>query len=203
MTASDLRTLLSLLLTGLAHLLWVANGWAPALLAALLVPLWSLWLWRRLRTTPDAAHRFGVDGRGTLETLRALVIPTGLVTAALFAIGCWNGTVLPASFAMTLVLYPVWGVIQQLLVQGLLTDTLDRTLPRPVAVVLSAVCFGALHLAHVELVVATTAMGLVFAALFLRYRDIWGLGLVHGLLGTLFYPFVLGMDPLRDIYWPG
>ena len=34
-----------------------------------------------------------------------------------------------------------------------------------------------------------------FTVVFLRHRNVWPLGICHGLLGVVFYSWVLGRDP--------
>ena len=46
---------------------------------------------------------------------------------------------------------------------------------------------------------ATFLLGLAFAPLYLRYRNVWPLGLYHGWLGTLLYYQVLGEDPFLRV----
>jgi membrane protease YdiL (CAAX protease family) len=45
------------------------------------------------------------------------------------------------------------------------------------------VLFASAHIPNPVLVVATLAVGICFTQLFRRYRNIWGLGIAHGLLG--------------------
>ena len=100
-------------------------------------------------------------------------------------------------------LYPIWGVVQQLLVQGMVAANLSDApggLGSPYAVTpIAAVLFGAVHVPNWKLTAATFAMGLAFTPLYLRHRNLWPLGLYHGWLGALFYVWVLDRNPWRDI----
>ena len=49
------------------------------------------------------------------------------------------------------------------------------------------------------LVLATALLGLVFTPIYLRWRNLWPLGLYHGWLGALCYFWVIGRDPLLEI----
>jgi len=51
---------------------------------------------------------------------------------------------------------------------------------------LAGVLFAAAHLPNLWLTVATLAWGAISTALFLRYRNIYALGLAQGLLGLTF-----------------
>ena len=54
------------------------------------------------------------------------------------------------------------------------------------AVALTAVLFAACHLPNLTLTAATLIWGAVSCLLFLRYRNIYALGLAQGLLGLCF-----------------
>jgi membrane protease YdiL (CAAX protease family) len=97
------------------------------------------------------------------------------------------------------VLYPAWGLVQQVLVQGMVVRNLEGALSPPAIAVAAGLLFGAVHLPHVALAAATALLGAVFTLIFLRSRNVWPLGLCHGWLGVLFYAWVLARDPWREI----
>jgi membrane protease YdiL (CAAX protease family) len=71
-----------------------------------------------------------------------------------------------------LLLYPVWGLFQQLMVQGIVARPLALgirpVVSRPIAVVLASLLFGAVHPPDITLLAATAIMGLAFTPLYLR-----------------------------------
>ena len=104
---------------------------------------------------------------------------------------------------LSLLLYPVWGLVQQWLVQALVVDPLrDWGLGTVGLVLVGAVGFGAVHLAHPPLAVATAVMGGCYVLLFQRWRNLWPLAVCHGWLGSLFYPWVLDRNPLGELIGP-
>jgi len=64
---------------------------------------------------------------------------------------------------------------------------------------MAGILFGLVHLPHVQLAVATAALGAVFTLIFVRWRNVWPLGVCHGWLGVFFYYWVLGRDPWLEI----
>jgi len=100
-------------------------------------------------------------------------------------------------------LYPIWGIIQQLLVVGLvagnLKDQKKYTIPKYVIVFCTALLFGAIHYPSKMLMLATFLMAIVYTILYLKEKNIWVLGIYHGSLGALFYFLVLGKDPILEI----
>ena len=97
-----------------------------------------------------------------------------------------------------LLVYPVWGVIQQFLALSIVVGNLERIRGlgrnKALLVLLGATLFGLIHAYDIRLVVGTFFLELVSIPLFLRYRNVWPLGVLHGWLGGLFYLWVLNRD---------
>jgi hypothetical protein len=80
--------------------------------------------------------------------------------------------------------YLLWAFEQQFILQDYFLLRLLRILPKQsVAMIAAAVLFSTAHLPGLVLTMATLVWGNVSCALFLRYRNLYALGLVHGILG--------------------
>jgi hypothetical protein len=80
--------------------------------------------------------------------------------------------------------YLIWAVMQQFLLQIYFLLRLMRLLPGRLApIVAAAGLFSFAHLPNPVLTPVTLVWGLVACVLFLRYRNIFSLGLAHGILG--------------------
>jgi hypothetical protein len=80
--------------------------------------------------------------------------------------------------------YLLWAFEQQFILQDYFLLRLLRILPNEsAAVITAAVLFSTAHLPGLVLTVATLAWGIIACALFRRYRSLYALGLVHGILG--------------------
>ena len=130
--------------------------------------------------------------------------PIGLSLSVLFVlygffqgVDLFNWHIIPV-----VILYPIWGTLQQFLVLSLVAGNIDDTkmLNRKWNVLLTSLLFGLIHLPDSLLVMATTALAVVYTILFLRWRNLWVLGLFHGILGGLFYFFVLNRDPWIEVF---
>jgi hypothetical protein len=83
--------------------------------------------------------------------------------------------------------YVLWTLYQQFLMNDLFMPRLTRLLASEKAAVgLAAVLFAAAHLPNLWLAAATLLWGAISCALFLRYRNVYALGLAQGLLGVCF-----------------
>ncbi len=111
----------------------------------------------------------------------------------------WQGHIL-----LLLLLYPLWGILQQFLVQALGVANLMTLFPKQGAMVALPVGVLLFSLVHYPdgwlLMLATGVMACFFIPCYLRDRNLWPLGLYHGWLGTFFYLWVLGQDPWIDVF---
>jgi hypothetical protein len=80
--------------------------------------------------------------------------------------------------------YLLWAVMQQFLLQVYFLLRLRRFLPGKVAPVIAAAgLFSLAHLPNPVLTPTTLVWGIASCLLFLRYRNIYPLGIAHGILG--------------------
>src|SRR5262249_20009614 len=151
------------------------------------------------RQRPGVIRAWGFRGD---NLARASFLPALLfaVIAASFAVyAFFQGQLrLPLHALPLFLLYPVWGIIQQFLALGIVVNNLERIAgleQRPALVVLiAAVIFGAVHADDLRLASGTFALELLIVPLYLRDRNLWPLGVLHGWVGGLFYLWVLNRD---------
>lgn len=80
--------------------------------------------------------------------------------------------------------YVIWAFMQQFVLQDFFLLRLIRVLPsRTSAITVAAALFATAHIPNPLLTVATMLWGLAACALFLKYRNLYVLGLAHGILG--------------------
>ena len=148
------------------------------------------------------------EGGFTRVGLRAAFVATSWVSLVgvigLASIGAWRGHLrLHWHMLPLLALYPIWGVIQQFLVQALFARNLALTRVgtrfKAAVVFASALVFASAHLPALDITFATFLLGLGFTPLYFRFRNLWPLGVYHGWLGLCFYFWVVARDPLEKI----
>lgn len=103
---------------------------------------------------------------------------------------------------LSLILYPLWGLIQHLLTMGLVAGNLNdmpNAWPQSVIVLFTATVFALVHLPNLYLTGATFLLALCYAIIYLKWRNLWPLGLFHGWLGAFFYYWVLNQDPWQGL----
>jgi hypothetical protein len=166
---------------------------------------WTVYLGVRLRRERGTLKQMGLRWEGLAPAFLAasVVGAAALVTMGVIA-QTRQALVFRWQMFLLLGLYPVWGTMQQLLVQGIFVRPVvtmgTGVWPKLLATALAALMFGAVHLPDMRLAAATCSLGAVFAAIYLRWGNLWPLGLYHGWLGLFFYYWVLGRDPWGELF---
>jgi membrane protease YdiL (CAAX protease family) len=122
-----------------------------------------------------------------------------------FAIGYLLGTLhFTWHIFPILILYPIWGAIQQFLVISLVAGNLQDLFPdkarQSTILIVSATLFGLLHFPYGWLMIGTFVLALFYGFVFLRERNVFAMGLFHGWLGAIFFYTVVGRDPYLEIF---
>ncbi|HEX6810511.1 MAG TPA: CPBP family glutamic-type intramembrane protease [Planctomycetota bacterium] len=155
-------------------------------------------LWRA--RTPGVLAGWGLQRAGLRACSRAasLAFVTGAIACA--AIGVARHTfVLDWHLLPLLLVYPLWGLVQQLLVLGIVVGNLERFgMGRFPLALTAGLGFAVVHAPDWPLCGATLVLGVACCTLFLRHRCLWPLGVLHGWLGAVFYRWVLARDPWAE-----
>ena len=128
-----------------------------------------------------------------LDNLRPALMEVGVVCCAILSIFfllIWRQGISfePASNGRAMELV-VAGVLQQAFFLGYLFQRWNALLLNPgAAVVANAFSFALIHLPHLFLVGFTALGGLLLGVLFLHTRNVFAVGLAHGLLSALLMP---------------
>jgi membrane protease YdiL (CAAX protease family) len=174
-------TWVNLLLAGLGLLLLLANGRYTRQV-----------VWARHPAEGDRRQR---DLRCTVAA-GAFTLLGALALAAL-SLGLDGGARLRQPQApAVLPLYFAWALLQQYLFQFYLLGRLLVVLPVAPAITLTGLAFASAHLPHLALAAATLVPGLVWTALYYRYRSLLPLAVSHAVLGSCLFHWIIGRDLL-------
>lgn len=134
------------------------------------------------------------------------ILPFGIVSVIVFfAVGYQRDTInLNWHIIPILILYPIWGTIQQFLVIGLvagnLQDLKEIRLNEFVIIAVTAILFGLIHYPFYWLMAGTFILALLYGFIYLRGRNVYVMGLFHGWLGGLFFYTVVDRDPFAEVF---
>ncbi len=189
--------------TGGLHLVFQSLG-AKGLFIVLVSVSWIGYITWRVRQDSSLWVKWGFQMKNLSSAFfwPTVIFVVGVSLMAWYGLAngrvLWQGHVL-----LLLLLYPLWGILQQFLVQALGVANLMTLFPRQgwvVAMPVGIVLFSSIHFPNGLLMIATGLMAGFFIPCYLRGRNLWPLGLYHGWLGTFFYLWVLGKDPWIDVF---
>jgi uncharacterized protein len=144
--------------------------------------------------------------KDNLKRVMLKVMPFGLVSLiTFFLVGYWQGTInLTWHIIPILIIYPVWGSIQQFLMIGLVAgnfqDLTGFSVSRVAIIISTAILFSAVHYPNYWLILGTFVLAMFYTYIYLKDRNIYVLGLFHGWLGGLFFYTVVNRDPFLEVF---
>ncbi len=176
----------------------VPVGWSVSIVTGILVLYYACVL--RRRQTPWRDYGFRADnireagwrvGCWTLGATGLLVLVAGLL----------GNTFSRPELLLLLPLYPLWGILQQFVFQGILHRALLTCLDsRQLALLINSVLFALVHVSDGRVVGLTFVAGLCWSWFYQRWPNLWVLGISHGVLGAVAYPLLLGQNTLERIF---
>ncbi len=166
---------------------------------------WAIFIYRRYKSNPEVLSRWGIRKKNFNSSAKAL-LPFGIAgIAGVMIYGYFNNVdFINWHFLPVVVAYPLWGTFQQFIVAGMIAGNLQNhpkvKLSDSWIVFLVSLLFALLHLPYLMLAGYVFLMELVFLKVFFRYRNIWALGLYHGVVSSFFLYFVSGRDLFKELY---
>ncbi len=135
-----------------------------------------------------------------------LLAPFGIFSIISFLlIGYYQGTINVTWHIIPIfLLYPIWGVIQQFLVVGIVAGNLNVypgiNIKKWVIILITSTLFAAVHYPYWLLVIGTFVLALLYSYIYLQKKNLFALGLYHGWLGAIFFYTVVGRDPWVEVF---
>jgi membrane protease YdiL (CAAX protease family) len=166
---------------------------------------WLAYVWYRSRQQARILSYWGFNMKEFGRTF-GLLLPFALVLVILFVIlgNHWQTNQLNWGIVPIMLLYPLWGIIQQFLIVALvgknLRDMKRRTWPLVLVILFTAIVFAIVHFPYLLLVVGTFALAIVYTTLYLRGFNLLVLGIYHGWLGGFFFYTLLARDPWQEVF---
>ncbi|MGQ1889558.1 CPBP family glutamic-type intramembrane protease [Thermophagus sp. OGC60D27] len=108
------------------------------------------------------------------------------------------------SLLPVLVLYPIWGLIQQFLMIGIiagnLRDIKSLKFRENQSIIIVSILFSFAHFPDLLLMGFTLVMELFFISAYFQWKNLWSLGILHGWLGGLFLYLVSHRDLWLELW---
>jgi uncharacterized protein len=167
---------------------------------------WSVFIFKRYREDKSILRRWGFR-KDHFKPAFLFLLPFALgITAAIIWYGiAYNATFLNWHVIPIFIFYPAWGVIQQFMMIALIAGNLRRisglNLKDYQVTVLTSLLFALVHYPSLPLMVFAFIMEVGFISVYIRWKNIWPLGLYHGWIASLLLFFVMGRDLWNEL-WP-
>jgi len=166
---------------------------------------WISYIFFRYKADKQILKYWGFTRKNFKETFK-IILPFGLISVvAFFIIGHFLGTnILSWHILPLLLLYPIWGTIQQFiivaLIGGNLRDMEKTTVPYLVIILATAAIFAAVHYPFHLLIIGTFLLAILYSVVYLKKKNLFVLGIFHGWLGALFFYTVMARDPFMEVF---
>lgn len=172
---------------------------------AIAVLFWIFYGIISYRRNPERIKHLGLNTSNFFKTAKWLFPVVVALSIAFLFYGNWKGTnVLNMSIIPILLIYPIWGIVQQFIIVALIAGNLKSILgpyfSKTLIVIITSVVFGVVHFPHNDLVIATTFMALVYTSLYLKGYNILVMGILHGWIGAVFFYTVMGRDAWAEVF---
>jgi uncharacterized protein len=160
---------------------------------------WLTYIYSKFKNNPESIRQWGIQKQNFKKSFLfllpfAIVCISGIgIYGYLFSSNIINWHILPI-----LILYPFWGLIQQFIVVGLISGNL-HAIRNPrfsnfQIILLTSLLFSLVHYPSAFLMFFTFIMQWIFTTAFLRWKNIWPLGLYHGWIATFLLFYIMGRD---------
>jgi membrane protease YdiL (CAAX protease family) len=150
------------------------------------------------RLRGESARELGFTTRHFARAALLLLVPMMLSSAALIWIGYRAGSLnFNPRFWVNLSFIPLWGLVQQYILQGFIYRRMKFILIREqaseseriwrtrLAICATGLLFGLVHAPNLTLMALTLVGGLVWAWVYERAPNLFALGLSHGLMSNI------------------
>jgi membrane protease YdiL (CAAX protease family) len=172
---------------------------------AVAIICWVSYIIYRNRTRPGITEYWGFR-TDNFKTVLKKILPFAILSFLVcICVGLFRDTLnISWHIIPILVLYPIWGIVQQFLLialtAGNMQDMKGQSLNKGFIIFISALLFGAIHYPYVWLIIGTFILALFYGWIYLSERNIYVLGIFHGWLAAIFYYTILERDPFLEMF---
>lgn len=167
---------------------------------------WSVYVGYKTKLQPGILAHWGFRTDNFGAVIRMLVPFAIISVSAFIVIGIWRDTLnVTWHIVPVLLLYPIWGTIQQFLLIALVAGNWQdlrgaKARFETIIIFVTALLFAAIHYPHYWLMFGTFVLAIIYGFTYLRSRNLFVLGIFHGWLGAIFFYTVVGRDPFAEVF---
>jgi hypothetical protein len=159
----------------------------------------------RYRLDHDILRYWGFKKDHFTQSIYSLLPFSGAVLAiTLLYAGITGIPILNIHIIPVLLLYPVWGIIQQFMLVCIIAQNIQNTSifssRKNSVILIVSLLFSLVHYPFPVLMGFTFLMEIAFLFIFFRWRNLWAIGLIHGWIATLLLFYVLNRDLWAELF---
>ena len=170
-----------------------------------IVLFWLAYILYRVKSNKETLIRWGFKKEHFKQSMLYLV-PLVFITGMASVLYSSMNESLSFSwyFILSLLLYPLWGLIQQFMMLGIISQNLasatEGNMNRYLIIFLVSALFSMVHYPSFFLMIFTFFLEVVFATVYLKWRNLWAIGIAHGWIGTFILYYVLGRNLWAELF---
>ena len=179
-------------------------NWRALYIAGICI-FWIAFVLIKYKANPTVLEQWGIQKQNLKQSFLFLLPFTLICIAGIGTYGYFFKTfTLNWHIIPIFILYPLWGLIQQFMITGLISGNLTamnkHRLKNYQITLVTSFLFCLVHYPGGFLMLFTFIMQWVFITAFLRWKNIWTIGLYHGWIATLLLYYVMGRDLWIELF---
>ncbi len=197
--------LLAILASGILKFIFMDRLQMRAFYIAGICLLWLSYIFYRYTSNKSILKYWGFKREHFRQSF-VVLLPVIIISIIITLIyGIYNDTIMLSWHILpVLCLYPIWGVFQQYLILGLIAGNLMNNtvfkLKRLSVVLLTSAIFSLVHYPSIFLMIFVFCMEALFVIVYMKWRNLWALGLAHGWIASFLLYYVMNRDLWSELF---
>jgi uncharacterized protein len=142
---------------------------------------------------------FGIRKDNLKEATKWNFIVLGPILLGLIIYALIDGVNHLVHFLYAVILYPMWGIIQQFVFQGIFLNACRKVGMGYLSIIFAAFAYAIVHYPSTFMIQMTVLGGTIFSTLFYFRPNIIPIGIFHGIFGAFLYYVLQNKDPLERL----
>lgn len=205
MTSQQRFAILAVILTAVLKFVFIDwLNWSVFYIVGIVL-FWIAYILYRVKSNRETLIRWGFKKEHFTQSmlyLAPLIFVTGIASVLYRSIVenlsfSWH-------FILILLLYPFWGLIQQFMMLGIISQNLasaaEGKMNQYLIIFLVPALFSMVHYPSFFLMIFTFFLEVVFITVYLKWRNLWAIGIAHGWIGTIVLYYVLDRNLWAELF---
>jgi uncharacterized protein len=166
---------------------------------------WLGYIYYRVKSNRDTLKHWGFKKEYFKQTLLYLAPLVFIASVVSVLYSLFNKSLsFSWYFILVLILYPLWGIIQQFMMLGIISHNLvtitGGKMNRYLIIFLVSTLFSLIHYPSFFLMIFTFFLEVVFITVYLKWRNLWAIGIAHGWIATFILYYVLDRNLWSELF---